>query len=90
MTTWPSGPARLASWSVGSTTSTPPLEWELPFAKWFVGGTLNISYNCLDRHVLAGRGDKVAYYWEGEPGDTRIITYNDLYRDVCKFANVLK
>jgi acetyl-CoA synthetase len=67
-----------------------PLEWELPFAKWFVGGTLNISYNCLDRHVEAGNGDKVAYFWEGEPGDTRIITYRELHREVCKFANVLK
>ena len=48
------------------------LEWDLPFAKWFVGGTLNVSYNCLDRHVEAGLGDKVAFHWEGEPGDTRI------------------
>jgi acetyl-CoA synthetase len=66
------------------------LEWELPYAKWFLGGRLNVSANCLDRHVEAGRGDRVAYYWEGEPGDTRIITYADLHRDVCKFANVLK
>ena len=51
------------------------LEWDLPFAKWFVGGKLNASYNCLDRHVDAGHGDKVAYHWEGEPGDTRTITY---------------
>jgi acetyl-CoA synthetase len=56
------------------------LEWDLPFAKWFVGGKLNASYNCLDRHVAAGRGDKVAYHWEGEPGDTRTITYADLLR----------
>ncbi|MBV9284330.1 MAG: acetyl-coenzyme A synthetase, partial [Acidimicrobiia bacterium] len=54
------------------------LEWDLPFAKWFIGGTLNVSYNCLDRHVEAGLGDKVAYHWEGEPGDTRTITYADL------------
>ncbi|MDQ6853176.1 MAG: acetyl-coenzyme A synthetase, partial [Actinomycetota bacterium] len=47
------------------------LEWDLPFAKWFVGGTLNVSANCLDRHVAAGHGDQVAYHWEGEPGDTR-------------------
>ncbi|MCB1260733.1 MAG: acetyl-coenzyme A synthetase, partial [Acidimicrobiales bacterium] len=47
------------------------LEWELPFARWFGGGKLNIAYNCLDRHVEAGRGDKVAFHWEGEPGDTR-------------------
>ncbi|WP_423915978.1 acetate--CoA ligase [Candidatus Poriferisodalis sp.] len=66
------------------------LEWDLPFAKWFIGGTLNVSYNCLDRHVTAGRGDKVAYWWEGEPGDTRTITYADLLDEVCKFANVLK
>ena len=66
-----------------------PLEWELPFAKWFVGGKLNVSYNCLDRHVEAGKGDKVAFYWEGEPGDTRTITYTELLADVCRFANVL-
>ena len=66
------------------------LEWDLPFAKWFGGGTLNVAYNCLDRHVEAGRGDKVAYWWEGEPGDTRTITYADLLDEVCKFANVLK
>src|SRR5207344_1418186 len=51
------------------------LQWKLPFAKWFVGGQLNVSHNCLDRHVEAGGGDKVAYHWEGEPGDTRTITY---------------
>jgi acetyl-CoA synthetase len=66
------------------------LEWERPFAKWFVGGTLNAAYNCLDRHVEAGRGDKVAYHWEGEPGDTRTITYADLLRDVSQLANALK
>src|SRR5690606_4719847 len=67
------------------------LDWSNPpFAKWFVGGTLNVSENCVDRHVAAGRGDKVAFYWEGEPGDTRTITYADLHRDVQKFANVLK
>jgi acetyl-CoA synthetase len=66
------------------------LEWDLPFARWFVGGTINVSYNCLDRHVAAGRGDKVAYYWEGEPGDTRTITYAQLLDEVQKFANVLK
>ena len=65
-------------------------DWELPFAKWFVGGKLNVSYNCLDRHVEAGRGDRVAYHWEGEPGDTRTITYADLHREVSRFANVLK
>jgi acetyl-CoA synthetase len=66
------------------------LEWDLPFAKWFVGGTLNVSENCVDRHVAAGRGDKVAFHWEGEPGDTRTITYADLLDEVQRFANVLK
>ena len=65
-------------------------EWELPFAKWFVGGQLNASVNCLDRHVDAGLGDRVAYHWEGEPGDTRTITYAELLTEVAKFANVLK
>jgi acetyl-CoA synthetase len=65
-------------------------EWELPFAKWFVGGRLNVAYNCLDRHVAAGLGDRVAYHWEGEPGDTRTITYNELLDEVCRFANALK
>jgi acetyl-CoA synthetase len=66
------------------------LEWDLPFAKWFVGGQLNVSENCLDRHVTAGKGDKVAFHWEGEPGDTRTITYADLLDEVQRFANVLK
>jgi acetyl-CoA synthetase len=66
------------------------LEWDLPFAKWFVGGKLNATYNCLDRHVAAGRGDKVAYHWEGEPGDTRTLTYDDLLHDVSQLANALK
>jgi acetyl-CoA synthetase len=65
-------------------------EWLPPFVKWFAGGKLNASYNCLDRHVEAGRGDKVALYWEGEPGDTRAITYAELHRLVCRFTNVLK
>ena len=65
-------------------------EGEPPFVKWFVDGETNISANCLDRHVEAGRGDKVAYYWEGEPGDTRVITYADLLLDVQRFANGLK
>ena len=65
-------------------------DWQLPFAKWFVGGKLNVCHNAIDRHVEAGRGDKVAYHWEGEPGDTRTITYADLHREVQKFANVLK
>ena len=65
-------------------------EWDLPYAEWFVGGQLNVSFNCLDRHVLAGNGDKVALYWEGEPGDTRVVTYADLLAEVQKFANALK
>jgi acetyl-CoA synthetase len=67
------------------------LEWEVPYAKWFVGGRLNVAYNCVDRHVEAGLGDRVAYYWEGEPDDDRReITYADLQRDVVRFANGLK
>ncbi|MGD0393463.1 MAG: acetate--CoA ligase [Acidimicrobiales bacterium] len=66
------------------------LDWDLPFARWFDGGTLNVSYNCLDRHVAAGRGDKVAFHWEGEPGDTRTITYGQLLGDVSRFANTLR
>ena len=66
------------------------LDWRLPDARWFDGGMLNVSYNCLDRHVEAGRGEKVAFHWEGEPGDTRTITYQDLLDEVCRFANVLK
>jgi acetyl-CoA synthetase len=65
------------------------LEWDLPFAKWFVGGTLNVSVNCLDRHVAAGHGDQVAYHWEGEPGDTRTITYAQLLDEVQRVANAL-
>jgi acetyl-CoA synthetase len=66
------------------------LDWSNPpFAKWFVGGTLNVAYNCLDRHVEAGRGAKVAIHWEGEPGDTRTITYSDLHTSVCQAANAL-
>jgi acetyl-CoA synthetase len=66
------------------------LEWDLPDAKWFVGGKLNVAYNCLDRHVLNGKGDKIAIHWEGEPGDTRTITYRALLDEVSQFANVLK
>jgi acetyl-CoA synthetase len=65
-------------------------DWQLPFAQWFLGGELNVAYNCLDRHVEAGRGDKVAFHWEGEPGDKRTITYRDLLEEVSRFANVLK
>ena len=66
------------------------LEWDLPYARWFEGGKLNVSANCLDRHLANGLGDRVAYHWEGEPGDTRTITYAELHREVCQFANVLK
>jgi acetyl-CoA synthetase len=66
------------------------LEWNEPFAKWFVGGTLNISYNCLDRHLDSWRKNKAALIWEGEPGEVRTLTYLQLQRQVCKFANVLK
>jgi len=69
------------------------LDWKPPFAKWFVGGKLNVSYNCLDRHLEgknAWRRNKAAIIWEGEPGDTRVLTYGELHREVCKFANVLK
>ena len=65
-------------------------EWNLPFSKWFIGGKLNVSWNCLDRHVLAGRGDKVAFHFEGEPGDTRTVTYSELLAEVQRFANALK
>jgi acetyl-CoA synthetase len=64
-------------------------EWEPPFAKWFVGGKINASHNCLDRH-LSARKDKTAILWEGEPGDQRRISYAELHRLVCRFANVLK
>ena len=66
------------------------LDWQPPHAQWFVGGQLNASVNCLDRHVRTARRNKAAFIWEGEPGDRRTLTYFDLYRDVCKFANVLK
>src|SRR4051794_3653887 len=66
------------------------LEWKPHFAEWFVGGELNVSYNCLDRHVEAGRGDKIAYYWEGEPGDRLQITYKELLDKVCQCANALR
>jgi acetyl-CoA synthetase len=66
------------------------LEWNAPHAKWFVNGALNLSENCLDRHVAAGKKDNRALVWEGEPGDTRTLTYGELLSAVCKFANVLK
>jgi len=66
------------------------LEWEPPFAKWFLGGKLNVSYNCVDRHFESDRKNKPAIIWEGEPGDNRILTYQTLYQEVNKFASVLK
>jgi len=84
---WARQAAELVSWYDEWHTI---LEWDPPFAKWFVGGTLNVSYNCLDRHVEAGLGDRVAYHWEGEPGDRRTITYAELLDEVQRFANVLK
>jgi acetyl-CoA synthetase len=66
------------------------LEWNAPFSKWFVGGKINACYNCVDRHLDGPRKNKAAIVWEGEPGDTRVLRYQDLYREVCKFANALK
>ena len=66
------------------------LEWKPPFTKWFVGGKLNVSENCLDRHLARSRRNKAAIIWEGEPGDKRTLTYQQLHREVCRFANVLK
>ncbi len=66
------------------------LDWQPPFAKWFVNGKINISYNCLDRHLTTWRKNKAAIIWEGEPGDSRTLTYAQLHREVCQFANVLK
>ena len=84
---WAKQSADLLDWNSDWSTIC---EWELPFAKWFVGGTLNVSYNCLDRHVLSGKGDKVAFHFEGEPGDTRTVTYAELLDETQRFANVLK
>jgi len=66
------------------------LEWKSPFAKWFVGGKLNVSENCIDRHLTGPRRNKAAIIWEGEPGEKRTITYQQLHREVCVFANILK
>jgi acetyl-CoA synthetase len=66
------------------------MEWDPPWVKWFLGGTLNVSHNCLDRHIAAGGGEKVAFHWEGEPGDERTITYAELHHEVCRLANGLK
>jgi acetyl-CoA synthetase len=64
--------------------------WEPPYARWYLGGKLNVCFNCVDRHVEAGLGERVAYYWEGEPGDRREITYGELQREVVRWANALK
>jgi acetyl-CoA synthetase len=69
---------------------TKVLDWKLPYAKWFVGAKLNAAQNCLDRHLETPRANKAAIIWEGEPGDKKVITYRQLHREVCKFANVLK
>ena len=69
---------------------TSVLNWKAPFAQWFVGGRLNVSENCLDRHLAGPKRNKVAILWEGEPGDKRALTFQQLHRDVCRFANVLK
>src|SRR5262245_55299656 len=66
------------------------LDWKEPHAQWFVGGKINACYNCVDRHLTNGRKNKAAIIWEGEPGDSRILRYQDLHREVCTFANVLK
>ena len=84
---WARQAEELISWDTDWTTIC---EWNLPYSKWFVGGSLNVSYNCVDRHVLAGKGDKVAVHFEGEPGDQRTVTYAELLDEVQRFANVLK
>src|SRR3990167_4337875 len=82
--------ARFAGELEWSKPWTRVLDWQPPHAKWFVGGQINVSANCLDRHVRGPRRNKAALIWEGEPGDHRTLTYFDLYRQVSAFANVLK
>jgi len=84
---WWAGHAESLRWSA---PWSEVLRWEPPHAQWFVGGTLNVSDNCLDRHVEAGHGDQVAYHWEGEPGDRRTLTYAELLDEVCRCANALR
>jgi len=84
---WAAQARERISWSTPFETT---LEWDLPFAKWFVGGKLNVAYNCVDRHVERGLGERVAYHWIGEPGETRTITYRDLQVLVNKAANALR
>ncbi|MGY8770662.1 MAG: AMP-binding protein, partial [Pirellulales bacterium] len=69
---------------------TQVLDWKEPDAKWFVGGKTNVSYNCLDKHLTTDRRNKAAIIWEGEPGDQRTLTYQQLHDEVCRFANVMK
>ena len=83
---WARQARELVTWRTDFHTT---LKWELPFAEWFIGGSLNVAENCLDRHVANGLGDRVAYFWEGELGDKRTITYSDLLEEVSRFANVL-
>src|SRR6478736_5389652 len=84
---WADQARSLLHWDTDFTTTC---EWDLPFAKWFTGGRLNVSYNCLDRHVADGHGDQAAILWEGEPGDTRSISYGELLAEVGRTANALK
>ena len=84
---WWASWARKLEWTKPFTKT---LEWNEPFARWFADGELNASVNCLDRHVRAGLGNRIAYYYEGEPGDRWTITYAQLLEDVCKFANALR
>jgi acetyl-CoA synthetase len=85
---WKRSAPERASWAEPFSTL---YEWEAPYAKWFLGGKLNVAYNCVDRHVEQGRGAKVAFHWEGEPdGDRRDITYEDLQHEVVALANALK
>ena len=90
----PTPPSSGPTWPATSFTGFEPFDkslvWKEPFAEWFVGGQTNASYNCLDRNLAAGLGDRTAILFEGEPGDTRRLTYAELHREVCKFANVLK
>src|SRR5829696_6686933 len=84
---WAGQAAELLDWAEDWHTIC---DWQLPYAKWFVGGKLNVAHNCLDRHVAAGLGDKVAIHFEGEPGDTRSLTYAELLDEVQRFANALR
>ena len=84
---WADQARELLTWE---TPFSQTLDWSNPpFAKWFADGRLNVAYNCLDRHVKAGNGDRVAFHWEGEPGDTRTVTYAELTAEVKRAANVL-